>query len=267
MRYLICSLFIFLMINLAVTDAFASIGVGPDSNNTIHEHIIRNFAPFLYIAGQTQVGDLKYSFNSASEPSHTSYDVNFTSVGFEAGAGLRYKDIGLFIAGGYNFLSYYAGDHKITDTVENNGTVKVYYEPVITEHKYPRNVLLGIVGLEYRIRLTKAVQCVPFVEGKLWKFPDNRFYPKSGIDDVYYELEDNYSYGGGITLRGVLPDNSSIAMKICYLKNNFNPVGYFESLNVEDLEISHRSIEISLVYEFDFSDYSIGLFNHQFSFY
>ncbi len=125
----------------------------------------------------------------------------------------------------------------------------------------------GVLGLEYRIKLSRSVQCVPYVQGKLWQFTDNRFFPKSYVEDKFFELRDNHSFGGGLTLKGLLQNNSAVAMRIGYSVNNFNPVGYFESVNAENLTKSYSSVEISLVYEFDFSGYGVSIFNHQFSFY
>ena len=267
MRYLVSSFFVLLLVNWNTLEASANGPTGPDSNSNIHDHIIRDGAPFLYIAGQTQVGDLQYEFDYSNKASHASYDVNFTSIGFEVGAGLRIKGVGAYLGLGYGFLSYYAGHHFVTDTVEHNGASKIYLNQIVTEHKYPRRVYLGVAGLEYRIRLSQSIQFVPFVEGKLWKYPDNRFFPKAGKDDVSFELQDNYSLGGGLTFKAILSENSNFSMKFCYLQNNFNPVGYFDSVSATNLKISTRSVEISLVYEFSFNGYQFGLFNERFSFY
>lgn len=249
------------------TSVYANSTGDSTSSPTVHEHDIRNFAPFLYIGAQTQIGHLKYEFDKPNESSHTNYGVDYNSVGFEVGMGLRYKDLGLFVAGGLSELTYWSGTHIVTYTIRENGGIRTYEEGVVTEHRYPRVAYHGTVGLEYRIHLSDQVHCIPFVQGKLRKYKDSRFFPKSVEKDQYYELEDNYSLGGGFTFKGILRDNSSVALRLSFLKNNFNPVGYFENIGAKNLKLTDTTVEISLVYEFDFSGYRIGIFNHRFSFY
>lgn len=251
---------------LLVQNLYSTNPLPSDSGSVVHIHDIYNSGPFFFLGGQDFIGRLVYTYDMRQPTRHVSYAVDYNGGGIEAGGGYRWGNVGVFLAGGFHYLNYWSATHSVTKYININGVATKYIDGIATEHGYPDFLLFGSAGAEYRIQLTTGLHIAPFLLAKMWRYNDNRFYPVAKKLEESYPLTDNYAAGGGLALIGHLDDNSALSLKVSFLKANFNPEGFFNALQAENLSLSNHLMEITLSYLFDFRGYSIGFFNHQFNF-
>lgn len=266
MRYIFYSVITFFLAISAGESYSAGVPVG-DTTSSGHHFTIQNSAPFFFVDGKTYTGRLKYQFEVGGQiPGQTNYSVDYNGVAFEIGAGYYFKRLGILLSTGYGLLNYWSAEHRTIHFVELNNTVKPQSTTATTEHQFPDKFRFGNVGIEYQVPITGDVQIVPFITAQRWKYKDNRFFSNSAPDGPHYELVNNYALGAGVVYRAGFSDDSMIDLKIGLRKINFDPDGYFESLNAEDVQTSNTIIEFSIGYRFSFTNYQIGLLDYRINF-
>ena len=243
-------LFLFVLIIIATT-GFASDSL-KTGNIPSSKDYFSKISPFVVFQAHMNFGDIKYDYFFDDHKKYRSYLQQYNTKGFSIGTGLQVKSLQLTLSGGYLSYHYWNAEHYVSSYVTHGAEIDTYTNVDFNQHVLPRKMFFAQANLEYNFRISRTLVLSPYVTYQLWEFTENSFYPIKKNKTLSYEIKDRYAYGAGGSLKGVITDHAIVFMKFGWLTNNFNPEGYFESLDKENFHKSHEVVEISFGYHYKF---------------
>ncbi|MFK7908359.1 MAG: hypothetical protein AB8B69_24730 [Chitinophagales bacterium] len=205
----------------------------------------------LNVNGFIGAGKLRYQYETPVDYyPYVEYELNYVPKGFGLEVGYVYKNIQLNFVGTYENIYYYTStlNEDYQPYINGEGQLKNPAKTLTNIDYVPRKKYSYGLDLGYNFNLGDKTALMPFVQYTNYNYDENFYNADVRKEDQSYPFEERYALGGGLTLKMMLNPKSMLTYKVLYQRVNFDPVGFFQTEQMENFELEQEQVLISVGY-------------------